>query len=157
MPAMKLLAAAGADPKLNTKENTSPLMVAAGVGRFEARSAAQDRNALEAVKYAIELGEDVNAVGESGWTALHGAAYTGSDSIIQVLVDKGAKLDVFDGFGQTPLSIAEAVVTKGLGENADVRPRRFRESTVKLLLKLGATPTERAGVQAVGSMAVKQE
>jgi uncharacterized protein len=153
--AMRALAAAGADPKIPTKENTSPLMVAAGVGRFEARSEAQDRNALEAVKVALELGNDVNARGESEWTALHGAAYTGSDAIIQALVDHGAKLDEKDTFGQTPLSIAEAVVTKGLGENADVRPRRYRESTVKLLLKLGATPTAQAGVEVVGSMAVK--
>src|SRR5262249_22540773 len=126
-------------------------------GKFEARSDAQNRNALEAVKLSADLGVDVNAVGEDGWTALHGAAYTGSDAIVQFLVSKGAKLDVFDKFGQTPLSIAEAVVTAGLGGNADVRPRRYRKSTVDLLLKLGATPTERAGVQVVGSMAVKPD
>jgi hypothetical protein len=107
------------------------------------------------VKLAAELGTDVNAVGENGWTALHGAAYTGSDAIVQFLVEKGAKPDVLDKFGQTPLSIAEAVVTKGLGELADVRPRRFRESTVALLLKLGATPTAQAGVEAVSATAVK--
>jgi ankyrin repeat protein len=153
--AMRTLAAGGADPLIVTKENSTALMAAAGVGRFESRSDAQNRNALDAVKLAAELGTDVNAVGENGWTALHGAAYTGSDAIVQFLVEKGAKLDVLDKFGQTPLSIAEAVVTKGLGELADVRPRRFRESTVNLLLALGATPTASAGVEAVGSMAVK--
>ena len=157
VPAMRALADAGADAKLATKDNTTPLMVAAGVGKFEARSDAQNRNALEAVKLSADMGVDVNAVGEDDWTALHGAAYTGSDAIVQFLVSKGAKLDVFDKFGQTPLSIAEAVVTAGLGGNADVRPRRYRKSTVDLLLKLGATPTERAGVQVVGSMAVKPD
>jgi uncharacterized protein len=155
--AMRALANGGADATLATKQNTTPLMVAAGVGRFESRTDAQNRNALEAVKLAVELGNDVNAVGENGWTALHGAAYTGSDAIVQFLVSKGAKLDVFDQFGQTPLSIAQAVVTAGLGGNADVRPRRYRKSTVELLLKLGATPTERAGVHVVGSMAVKPD
>lgn len=153
--AMRALAAAGADAKIPTKEGTTPLMVAAGVGRFEARTAAQNRSALEAVKLTFELGVDINAVGESKWTALHGAAYTGSDEIVKFLIENGAKSEVFDVFGQTPLSIAEAVVTEGLGENADVRPRRFRESTVNLLLAMGATPTERAGVKVVGSMAVK--
>jgi uncharacterized protein len=153
--AMQVLADGGADPRIPTKEDTTALMAAAGVGEFESRSEAQNNHALEAVKLALEMGIDVNQAGENGWTALHGAAYTGSDAIIQVLADHGAKLDVKDKFGQTPLSIAEAVVTQGLGENADVRPRRFRESTVNLLLKLGATPTAKAGVQAVGSMAVK--
>jgi ankyrin repeat protein len=153
--AMRVLAAGGAGPDLPTKENTTPLLVAAGVGRFESRDPADEQNALAAVKLALELGANVYTTGENSWTALHGAAYTGADGIIEVLVQNGAKLDVMDKFGQTPLSIAEAVVTEGLGELADVRPRRFRESTVNLLLKLGATPTELAGVKAVGSMAVK--
>src|SRR5262249_3338205 len=59
--AMRALAAAGADAKIPTKEGTTPLMVAAGVGRFESRTAPQDRNALEAVKLAFDLGDDVNA------------------------------------------------------------------------------------------------
>jgi ankyrin repeat protein len=151
---MRALAAGGADPLIPTTDNTNALMVAAGVGRFESRTDAQNRSALEAVKLAAELGSDVNAAGENQWTALHGAAYTGSDAILQFLVEKGARMDVMDAFGQTPLSIAEAVVTKGLGENADVRPRRWRDSTVNLLLKLGATPLEASGVERVGSMAV---
>ena len=155
VPAMRVLWEAGADPQIPTKESSTALMVASGVGRFESRSEAQDKNALEAVKLALEAGNDVNAAGENEWTALHGAAYTGSDAIIQMLVEHGAQLNVKDTFGQTPLSIAEAVVTKGLGENADVRPRRFRESTVNLLLQLGAIPTAQAGVEAVGSMAVR--
>jgi ankyrin repeat protein len=153
--AIRELASAGGNPNLPTKDGTTPLLVASGVGRFESRGEAQDRSAFDVVKLLLELGSDVSAVGENSWTAMHGASYTGSDAIIQALADRGAKLDVFDRFGQTPLSIAEAVVTKGLGENADVRPRRLRESTVALLLKLGATPTDRAGVEAVGSMAVK--
>ena len=157
LSAMRTLANSGANPLVRTKQNNTALMAAAGVGQFDARTDAQNEGALEAAKLAIELGVDVNAVGENGWTALHGAAYTGSDAIIRLLVDQGAKMEVKDKFGQTPLSIAEAVITTGLGDNSDVRPRQWRDSTVNLLLKLGATPVETSGVQRVGSMAVRPE
>lgn len=149
--AVRLLAAGGADPLLGTKENTTPLMVAAGVGRFEdTEDVTNSRSArLETAKLLVELGAPVNAAGENGWTPLHGAAYTGSDEIIRFLVEKGAKMDVMDRFGQTPLSIAEGVITVGLGDDAVRRPRNVRKSTADLLLQLGATPLEASGVQVV--------
>jgi hypothetical protein len=130
-------------------------MAAAGVGRFEERTPGEYQRALEAVKVAVELGNGVNAAGENGWTALHGAAYTGADPIIAFLVGRGANMGIKDKFGQTPLSIAEAVITVGLGDNADVRPRKYRTTTVDQLVKLGAPSLEASGVQRVGSMAVR--
>ncbi|MSO20033.1 MAG: ankyrin repeat domain-containing protein [Acidobacteria bacterium] len=153
--AMRLLAANGADVNLPTKEGFTPLMIAAGLGIFEPRTETQYRSALEAVRTAIELGANVNAVAGNGWTALHGAAYSGADAIIQHLVEQGARVDVLDQFGQTPLSIASAVVTQESGEFAFIRPHRFYNSTVDLLLKLGATSLEGSGVRRVGSLAVK--
>ena len=44
-----------------------------------------------------------------GLTALHGAANRGSDDIIRFLVEKGAKLDVKDKEGRTPMTWAEGV------------------------------------------------
>jgi ankyrin repeat protein len=154
-PAMRALAAGGADPRLATVRNTIPLMVAAGVGRYEERTEAQYKNALEAVVAAVESGNDVNAADDNGWTALHGSAYTGANAIIEFLASKGAKMDVKDKFGQTPLSIASAVITAGLGQNADVRPRKYRASTVDVLLKSGATPLAASGVERVGSLTVQ--
>ena len=52
---------------------------------------------------------DVNAVNSMGLTALHGAANRGSDEIIRYLVQQGAKLDVKDAEGRTPLTWAEGV------------------------------------------------
>lgn len=147
--AIRLLAAAGADPRLGTERNTTPLMVAAGVGLFETRRGGDEQPALDTVKVLIELGSDVNAVGEHKWTALHGAAYSASNQIIQLLVQKGAKLDVMDEYGQTPLSIAASVVTPGVMSDAYKRGRAYKKETVELFLKLGATPVAASGVQSV--------
>src|SRR6266849_6822325 len=74
---------------------------------------------LEVVKLLLELGADVNAANDHGITALHGAAYKGANKAVQLLVDRGAKLDAQDkgedfGFGassarMTPLNWAEGV------------------------------------------------
>jgi len=150
--AVRLLAANGADPQLSTNEKTTPLIVAAGAGVYQdlANDQAQEewkRRHFETGKVLADLSVDVNAKGENGWTALHAATYMGLDSLIQLLVVKGAKLDAMDNFGQTPLSIAEGVITVGLGNAANRRPRNVRRSTADLLLKLGAAPLETSGVQ----------
>jgi hypothetical protein len=65
---------------------------------------------LDAVKLcAEELGMDVNAVNSMGLTAMHGAANRGSDDIIRYLAAKGARLDVKDKEGRTPLTWAGGV------------------------------------------------
>ncbi|HYR89495.1 MAG TPA: ankyrin repeat domain-containing protein [Terriglobia bacterium] len=150
--AVRFLAANGADPQLSTNEKTTPLIVAAGAGVYQdlANDQAQEewkQRHFETGKVLADLGVDVNAKGENGWTVLHAATYMGLDSLIQLLVEKGAKLDVMDNFGQTPLSIAEGVITVGLGNAANRRPRNVRRTTADLLLKLGATPLETSGVQ----------
>ena len=64
---------------------------------------------LEAVKLCVKLGNDVNAVNSMGLTAVDGAANRGSDDIIEYLVSQGAKLDVKDNEGRTPLDWAHGV------------------------------------------------
>ena len=66
---------------------------------------------------------------------------------IDLLAAKGAKLDVKDGFGQTPLSIAYGILTKGLGDAFYQGARVYRQDTAELLLKLGATPLEQSGIE----------
>jgi ankyrin repeat protein len=110
---MRLLAKLGADPRIPTAENTTPLMVAAGVGtRSPGEDAGTETEALEAVKLAFELGGDVNAVDNNGDTAMHGAAYKWFPSVVTFLALHGAKVDVWNrknGHDWTPLRIAEGV------------------------------------------------
>jgi ankyrin repeat protein len=111
---MKSLLAAGADPKLSNADRTTPLMVAAGVdlwnpGEDGGTTPESEPEALEAVKMLVTLGNDINAVNDRGETALHGAAYRGANTIIQYLVDQGAKLDARSQQGWTPWTIANGV------------------------------------------------
>ena len=136
---MRMLADAGADPRLPTEANTTPLMAAAGMGRIPLaqRTEEEQRDALEAVTLAVELGNDVNAAGERGMTALQGATSGGSEPIIQFLVDHGANVNQMDKCGQTALSTAQGDPA-GLVNRSD----RHKISTGKaeLLRQLGADP-----------------
>jgi uncharacterized protein len=110
---MRLLAKLGADPLLPNVDGTTPLMVAAGVGtRSPGEDAGTDAEVLEAVKVAVELGNDVNAVDKNGETAMHGAAYKQVPAAARYLLDHGAKIEVFNhnnSHGWTPLRIADGV------------------------------------------------
>ena len=72
----------------------------------------------------------------TGWTALHAAAYLGGNSVISFLVEKVAKVNVQDGCGQTPLSLAGGTDARGLLERVAPHKR-----TAELLRKLGAGST----------------
>ena len=138
---MRQLAEHGADPLLTTADHRTAIMAAAGLGRVQDFTPEEEKDALEAVRLAVELGSDVNAVNEMNRAALHGATNLGANSIIEYLASKGARLDVRDKYQQTPLSIASGVhlpwTPKGdeLGEVV-------RRKTADLLLKLGATPLD---------------
>ena len=110
---MRLLASLGADPRIPTAENTTPLMVAAGVGtRSPGEDAGTEAESLEAVKVAFELGDDVNAVNNNGETAMHGAAYKHLPSVVEFLAAHGARIEVWNRKNKndwTPLRIAEGV------------------------------------------------
>jgi ankyrin repeat protein len=142
VPMMRLLAGRGADPTLTNADGTTTLMAASGVGIWVVgENPGTNDEALEAVKLALELGGDVNAVNAFGYTALHGAAHRGAPAIVELLVGKGARLDVAltrTGGGAlgwkegwTPLRIAEGVfysnTFKRSEETADVLRRLMRE------------------------------
>jgi ankyrin repeat protein len=108
VPTMRLLLKHGADPHLATFGGTTALMAAAGVNWVVNQTYDQgEPSLLEAVKLCHELGMDVNATNSMGLTALMGAANRGSDSIIEFLVSKGARLDMKDKEGRTAYDWAD--------------------------------------------------
>jgi len=139
VPYMKTLLKLGADPKLPNAQNCTPLLAAAGVGCLApGEEAGTEDEATEAVKLALELGNDINAVDDNGETVMHGAAYKNLPKVVQLLVDKGAKIENWNRknkYGWTPLAIAEGH-----------RPGTFRPSpdTIAALqhvmLAAGVTP-----------------
>jgi ankyrin repeat protein len=112
LPLMRLLLANGADPKLTTDDGTTALMVAAGVGIWApGENPGTDEEALEAVKLVFEAGGGAPTdVDKNGETALHGAVYrAGSIAIAKFLIDRGARLDVANARGWTPVIAADGV------------------------------------------------
>ncbi len=95
---MKLLLAHGANPKIFTAHDVTPLAVASGIGWVEGVTFEwSPEETTEAVKMCLALGIDPNVADDEGRTALHGAAHKGRLDVIQLLVDHGAKLDAHDG------------------------------------------------------------
>ncbi len=108
---MRLLLELGADPLLPNFNNTTPLMVAAGLETTEPlEEAGEEPEAVEAVKMLLDLGADVNAVDDNGDTAMHGAAYNNYPLVVKLLADRGADPQIWrqpNKQGVTPLFAAE--------------------------------------------------
>jgi ankyrin repeat protein len=108
---IKALLAAGANVHLPSDDGTTPLMVAAGLGRSTFQPGLQRGNrstgAEEAVNVLLDAGADINAVNEADFTALHGAAFRGLNEVVEILVRRGAYIDARDYRGRTPYRLAE--------------------------------------------------
>jgi ankyrin repeat protein len=109
---MKLLLAHGADPKINTARNVTPLAVAAGIAWVEGVTyeTSPEEN-VETVKMLLDLGIDPNIHDEDGRTSLHGAAHKGRNQIIQLLVDHGGDLTAHDNGSRDTVNGAMKGVT----------------------------------------------
>ncbi len=155
MEMMRVLAAAGADPGLPSRDGTTPLMAAAGQGYNRGGGSAfirnrrdfssynpvesaalgstipagEERLAREAVAVALELGAAADAANDAGDTALHAAASHGMNSVIELLASRGADPNAENRRGETPLALA--VYSEGIGGD-----RFVREDTAALLRSL---------------------
>ncbi len=116
---MRALVDRGADPLLAADDGTTPLMSIAGIGyrpgsigmnrrnqgigpdAARLLKAANEQPTLEGTRLVLELGGDVNAANDNGNTAAHGAAVLGYASVVELLAEHGADLDVENQRGQT--------------------------------------------------------
>jgi ankyrin repeat protein len=129
---MRLLLDHGANPNIKTFGGTTALMAASGANWVVQQSYTESKESLlEAVRLCLEKGADVNAANATGLTAVMGAANRGSDDILEVLVRAGARLDVQDNQGRTPLRWAQ-------GEFLALHPPEAKPSTIALIQKLMA-------------------
>ncbi len=143
---MKTLVKLGADPRLPNAKHSTPLMAAAGVGCLApGEEAGTEDEAIEAVKLALELGNDVNAVDDNGETAMHGAAYKSFPRVVQLLADKGARIEVWNRknkYGWTPLSIAEGHRPGNFKPSAETIAALHRVMLAAGISPPGASPIE---------------
>jgi ankyrin repeat protein len=127
---MRLLVEKSADLKQKTRDGNTALLFAAGVGYRDKYTRGTEAEAIEAVKVCLDKGEDINQKNNRDETALHGAAGRGADSIVQFLVEHGAKLDAKTKGGFTPLDYA-------LGKNITSQLPVPHDSTADLIKKMG--------------------
>ena len=121
---LRAIAAAGGDPGMPADDGTTPLMAAVGMVQNEARLAPESES-LELVTLLAGMDIDVNAVDRRGRTAMHGAARLARNTLIEVLAERGARVDVADGRGLTPLDVGTV-------------SRPLHPDTERLLRSLGA-------------------
>jgi ankyrin repeat protein len=111
LPLMKLLVELKADPSIPNADGATPLIAAAGLGCLAPdEEAGTEAECVEAVKYLLTLGADINVVDRNSETAMHGAAYKSLPKVVQYLAQNGAKIETWNTtnrWGWTPLRIAE--------------------------------------------------
>jgi len=132
LPVVRLLLEHGANPRIQTSNHTTALMLAAGVGFDEGTSHGAAEDVPEAIRICIENGDDVNAVNDEGYSALHGAAFRGTNAVVKQLVQAGARIDVKnkDGWSPEMLALGHKFINGGFNRH---------EETAALLRELAAS------------------
>jgi hypothetical protein len=136
---MRTLSALGADPLQPNADNSTPLMMAAGLAtRSPGEDAGTESEVLAAVEVALSLGADVNAVDNNGETAVHAAAYKNLPQVVKFLAARGARIDLWNQpnkFGWTPLAIAAGY------RFGNFKPSPETEAAVReVMIAAGVTP-----------------
>jgi ankyrin repeat protein len=121
-PVMRLLLQAGADPMLTQKNGNTPIHLAASVSPAGNNpDHGTEKGAIDAIALCLAKGMDINAVNAAGDTAVFSAL--GSPGIVRYLAEHGAKLDVKNKQGRTPLDTV-------------LRNREGNQETIALLRRL---------------------
>ena len=131
---MKILLAAGADPSLVTDTKATAVMAASGLNRLIGESAITEAQALETVRVLIGLGLDGRGATTFGENALFGAAYRGWNTLLALLIEKGADVNAVSKAGVTPWLAAS-----GFGDR--LGGVLYNTEGAELLATHGADPT----------------
>ena len=130
---MRILLAAGADPHLVTKTNSNALLAATGLNRGIGEIIDAEDKALEAVKFLLDLGVDPKIVTTYNENALFGPGYRGWNRMLELLIEKGADVNVVNKAGVTPYLAAS-----GFGDR--LGGVLYNKAGAEVLLKHGADP-----------------
>jgi uncharacterized protein len=130
---MRLLLTAGADPHIVTKTNSNALLAATALNRGIGEIIDDEDRALEAVKFLLDVGVDSKTVTTYNENALFGPAYRGWNKMIELLIEKGAEVNMVNKAGVTPWLAAS-----GFGDR--LGGVLFNKAGAAILLKHGADP-----------------
>jgi ankyrin repeat protein len=130
---MRILLDAGADPAQVTDTKTTAVMAASGLNRGVGESPITEAQALEAVRFLMQLGADARGATTTGENALFGAAYRGWNTLLALLIDKGADVNAVSKAGVTPWLAAS-----GFGDR--LGGVLYNKEGADLLLQHGADP-----------------
>ena len=140
---MRLLVVHGADPLVTSPNGETPLLIAIAAD-IEVSFRLNEAKRLEAVRLALELGNDLEAADTKGHRAMHLAARGGFHDIIAFLAQQGADLNsktytrTERGYGTSTQSV-EPQTPLGLVEGATYGSLFLeRPETAEFLRKLGA-------------------
>jgi ankyrin repeat protein len=131
---MRILLAAGADPKIATATNATTIMAATGLNHGIGESLVTEAQAIDAVKLLLDLGVDPKGETTVGENALFGPAYRGWNKLLAQLIDLGVNLNSVSKAGTTPYRAAN-------GQGDRLGGVLVNKEGVDLLLKHGADPT----------------
>ncbi|HSP68766.1 MAG TPA: ankyrin repeat domain-containing protein [Bryobacteraceae bacterium] len=141
-PAIQLLLAHHAKIDLPNNQGITPVMAAAGLGSVDADTRGLyttfdvQQRSIDSLDLLLKAGADINAAGGRRMqTPLAAAAYWGWNDVVQYLFDHGAKLDVKDSGGMSPI---DAALGKAGGNSRGGQRIDVHEDTAALLRKLGA-------------------
>jgi ankyrin repeat protein len=147
--AIRLLVAHGAHLDLPNDGGITPVMAAAGVGSVECdargygpgiphyMTADVEARSIEALTLLLDAGANLHArttsaraaARSAGRTALFGAAFWGWNDVVDFLVQRGAKIDVAERGGMTPV---DAALGKAGGHSRGTTIEVFEDTAARL-------------------------
>jgi ankyrin repeat protein/catechol 2,3-dioxygenase-like lactoylglutathione lyase family enzyme len=117
--ALRLLIARGADPNArDVEDNASPLHFAAADGR------------VDSVRALLDAGADVHGTGDlHGGGVIGWAARKGNESVVNLLLERGAHHHIFSAMAMGDLALVQKIVESDPGALARRRSRFENEQT----------------------------